>query len=92
MVLPLHYGNKTVKRAIVYEQYDLKGMFLTVISMHGSKVDIISDNFHEDLCPNSLWINSYDPWGVLPPVPGLQEKIIVGSYLKVKTPCCSMVK
>jgi hypothetical protein len=34
------------------------------------------------ICPNSLWIKSYDPWGFQPSVPGLWEKISAGSHLK----------
>jgi len=34
------------------------------------------------ICPNSFWIKSYDPWGLDPPVPEVQEKILVGIHLE----------
>ena len=35
-----------------------------------------------NICPNSFWIKSYDTWGLQPSVPGLREKILVGTHLK----------
>jgi hypothetical protein len=38
-----------------------------------------------NICHNSLWIKSYDPWSFDPPIPGLWEKILVGTHLKKST-------
>jgi len=35
---------------------------------------------------NSFWIKSYDPWRFDPLVPGLWEKILVGTHLKSGLP------
>jgi hypothetical protein len=36
-----------------------------------------------NICPHSPWIKSYGPWSFDPPVPGLQEKILVRTHLKL---------
>jgi len=46
VVLPLYYGTKQKTRDIVYGQYHLKGMFLSIISMHGWKEGMISDKIY----------------------------------------------
>jgi hypothetical protein len=49
--MPLYYSTKQKTRAIVYGQYHLKGMSLSVISMHGWKEGMVSDKIHAGLMP-----------------------------------------